>query len=83
MLFRSTCWCRRCRGLWQELIAEWIVRLGELEQPPITMNHFSLTFKFRIYIGEMILQKGKVKVAGTVAYCDLRPWILNTTVKVR
>ena len=33
-------------------------------------------------IGEMQLVEGVVRVAGTVAYCDLRPWILNTTVKV-
>jgi hypothetical protein len=30
----------------------------------------------------MNLQSGKVRVAGSVAYCDQRPWILNTTVKV-
>jgi ABC-type multidrug transport system fused ATPase/permease subunit len=32
-------------------------------------------------LGEMNLQEGKVRVAGSVAYCDQRPWILNTTVK--
>ena len=35
-----------------------------------------------ITIGEMQLVEGVVRVAGSVAYCDLRPWILNTTVKV-
>lgn len=30
----------------------------------------------------MHIQKGSVRVAGSVAYCDLRPWILNTSVKV-
>lgn len=30
----------------------------------------------------MQLVEGVVRVAGTVAYCDLRPWILNTTIKV-
>jgi ABC-type multidrug transport system fused ATPase/permease subunit len=32
-------------------------------------------------LGEMNLLEGKVRVAGSVAYCDQRPWILNTTVK--
>ena len=35
-----------------------------------------------LFVGEMNLQSGSVKVAGSVAYCDQRPWILNTTVKV-
>ena len=33
-------------------------------------------------LGEMNLQSGSVRMAGSVAYCDQRPWILNTTVKV-
>ena len=33
-------------------------------------------------LGEMQLVEGVVRVAGTVAYCDLRPWILNTTIQV-
>mmetsp|Transcript_13658 Transcript_13658/g.13206 ORF Transcript_13658/g.13206 Transcript_13658/m.13206 type:complete len:1517 (+) Transcript_13658:272-4822(+) len=32
-------------------------------------------------LGEMQLQEGSVRMAGSVAYCDQRPWILNTTVK--
>ena len=35
-----------------------------------------------LFLGEMNLQSGSVRVAGSVAYCDQRPWILNTTVKV-
>ena len=35
-----------------------------------------------IIIGEMQLVEGVVRVAGSVAYCDLRPWILSSTVKV-
>lgn len=30
----------------------------------------------------MQLIEGKVRVAGSVAYCELRPWILSTTIKV-
>lgn len=32
-------------------------------------------------LGEMNLQSGLVRVAGSIAYCDQRPWILNATVK--
>jgi ABC-type transport system involved in cytochrome bd biosynthesis fused ATPase/permease subunit len=32
-------------------------------------------------LGEMQLQQGKVRVCGTIAYCDQRPWIMNTTVR--
>ena len=32
-------------------------------------------------LGEMILQKGSVRVCGSIAYCDQRPWILNDTVQ--
>jgi ABC-type multidrug transport system fused ATPase/permease subunit len=32
-------------------------------------------------LGEMLLQKGSVRVHGGVAYCDQRPWILNDTVQ--
>ena len=31
-------------------------------------------------LGEMILNSGKVRVAGSVAYCDQRAWILNDSV---
>jgi hypothetical protein len=40
------------------------------------------TITIIITLGEMQLVEGVVRVAGSVAYCDLRPWILNTTVKV-
>jgi len=29
----------------------------------------------------MQLQQGKVRVCGKIAYCDQRPWIMNTTVR--
>lgn len=32
-------------------------------------------------LGELNLQKGKVKVLGSIAYCDQRPWIINATVQ--
>ena len=32
-------------------------------------------------LGEMQLQQGKVRVCGKIAYCDQRPWIMNTTVR--
>jgi hypothetical protein len=32
-------------------------------------------------LGEMLLQKGSVRVHGSVAFCDQRPWILNDTVQ--
>ena len=32
-------------------------------------------------LGEMQLQQGKVRVCGKIAYCDQRPWIMNTTGK--
>lgn len=32
-------------------------------------------------LGEMRHQSGKVHVAGSIAYCDQRPWILNATVQ--
>ena len=50
------------------------------------MIYFLIIFLFLyldyLFLGEMNLQSGSVKVAGSVAYCDQRPWILNTTVKV-
>ena len=32
-------------------------------------------------LGELNLTKGAVRVCGSVAYCDQRPWIMNTTVR--
>jgi ABC-type multidrug transport system fused ATPase/permease subunit len=32
-------------------------------------------------LGEMLLQSGQVRVHGSIAYCDQRPWILNDTVQ--
>jgi len=32
-------------------------------------------------LGEMILQSGIVRVSGSIAYCDQRPWILNQTLR--
>lgn len=32
-------------------------------------------------LGEMLLTQGSVRVHGSVAYCDQRPWVLNDTVQ--
>eukprot|EP01034_Spumella_vulgaris_P029307 gene29307-36333_t len=32
-------------------------------------------------MGEMILERGQVQLAGSVAYCTQQPWILNATVQ--
>jgi ATP-binding cassette subfamily C (CFTR/MRP) protein 1 len=32
-------------------------------------------------LGEMHLKSGQLRVHGSIAYCDQRPWILNATVK--
>eukprot|EP01034_Spumella_vulgaris_P026794 gene26794-33430_t len=32
-------------------------------------------------LGEMILERGQVQLAGSVAYCTQQPWILNATVQ--
>lgn len=32
-------------------------------------------------LGEILLLEGKVRAAGTIAYCDQRPWIVNDSVK--
>ena len=32
-------------------------------------------------LGEMNLQNGSVRLSGSVAYCDQRPWILNATLR--
>lgn len=32
-------------------------------------------------LGEMNLQSGSVRLSGSVAYCDQRPWILNATLR--
>lgn len=32
-------------------------------------------------LGELHLKAGSVRLTGSIAYCDQRPWILNTTVR--